>query len=307
MSTSLPILSDLKAQHSSQKSEVALCLQPVERCLADDRFHDYILGEYLPSGVFENHLRSVNLLFESFALAGVEEKGRALVAHLREQLGAFRTVWGIKFAPSKPTILGWELYFYDFERIHPDLNLPHLIEIFAPFLAIEATEPFPLPWHMVSVSFGIQELQKAHAPLPLNVYVDARSYELIGKRLELRNLYTFHHPRTEIDQVIHRLKCSLHLQAQDRESLVQLLPPELLRCDRVCVANKRWADALYFSQISTTAVRRFLQTHRWPEHFLRYFDHYSREMQHLRWDVGRDFRWTPDGLVTEKTGFYGSF
>ena len=278
---------------------------PLERAAAGDLFHDYVLGAYDPLAPPEGKLRSLNLLVESFAMGGVEAEGLEVVRRIREGYGRFRTVWGIKWN-RRTEALGWELYFYDFDRIHADCSLPHLREILAPAVHVDAEEPWPLPWHMFSIEVAREHLT-GPVPVPAHVYIDMRSYELSGKRFTFENVYTFHDPRTEVDDILHRLRSSVHIEP-GRHNLAALLPPPLFRCGRICVANKRFSDALYFSRIPTAALRWFLDRHGWPDPLQRFVAQNGPDLGHLLWDVGVDFR-SEGGRPpeVEKMGVYGSF
>jgi hypothetical protein len=277
----------------------------LEPCSPQDRFHDYVLGAYEPLAPPEGKLRSVNLLVESFAVAGLEARGLDVVRRVREGYGPFRTVWGIKWNRASEA-LAWELYFYDFERAHTSCSLPNLRAILAPVLAVDAEEPWPLPWHMFSIEFARAELE-ARAPAPAHVYVDMRSYELSGKALRFENVYTFHDPRVDVDEVLHRLRSSLHFDAHAHD-LAAILPPRLFRCGRLCVANKRASDAVYFSRIPTGALQWFMDRHAWPEPLRRLIASAPERWSHLLWDVGTDFRSEGGGAPQVwKTGIYGSF
>ncbi len=276
----------------------------IERCDEADRFHDYVLGEYASLAPHRGKLRGVSLLLASFAALGVAREGAALVDLVRRVLGPFRTVWGIKQAPDRG-VTGWELYFYDFERAHADLAIARMREALAPVLAISAEEPRPLPWHMWSVEVTPEHLRR-EAAAAVDVYVDMRSYKVRGRACAFENVYTFHDPRTEIDAVLHRLRSSFHLDLR-RDNLGALMPPSLFRCGRVCVANKRSADALYFSRIPTSAARAFAARHGYPAPLVRFFDEHAAELDHLLWDVGLDFRGDTGPVRITKTSLYGSF
>jgi hypothetical protein len=277
---------------------------PALRCGPEDRFHDYVLGEYAPLAPHEGKLRSVNLLFESFALLGVEREGRGLVERVIGALGPFRTVWGIKQVPGTG-LVGWELYFYDFERTHADLAIGRVREALAGAIAIDAEEPRPLPWHMWSVEISPAHLRREQAA-SIDVYVDMRSYKIRGKACAFENVYTFHDPRADIDAVLHRLRSSFHFDER-RGDLRALMPPSLFRCGRVCVANKRAADAMYFSRIGTRAARAFVAANGYPRAMARFFEAHEAELSHLLWDVGVDFRGDDGPLRVTKTSVYGSF
>lgn len=277
---------------------------PPERCGPDDRFHDYVLAEYAPVAPALGKLRALNLLVESFALAGLEREGLALLTAVRAGLGPYRTVWGVKRHHDTGE-LGWELYFYDFQRAHADLTIPRIAAILAPHLQLAGDEPRPLPWHMFSVEFGPEQL-RAQAPASLDLYIDMRSYKSEAGTLRFENIYTFHEARPQIEEILHRLRACVHFDPQ-RDALNKLMPPQLFNCHKICVANKRHTDALYFSRISGSALRRFLADHHWPEPIQSFMHHHADALGHLLWDVGVDFQ-RRDGLATPiKSGFYGSF
>lgn len=278
---------------------------PLERCGPDDRFHDYVLVPYQPPSEATGRLRSLNLLVESFALAGLEREGLEVMRLLREGLGPFRTVWGIKQYGATGSPHGWELYFYDFGREHHDLSIERVRTLLAPAITVDAVEPFPLPWRMFSVELSPTVLRRL-ASAPLDVYLDMRSYKVRGDRYELENIYTFHDARSGIDEVLHRLRASVHFDHR-RDSLARLIPPSLLRCARICVANKRRADAVYFSRLPTPALATFLATNGWPEALSAFVARHADDLSHLLWDVGMDFAREGDALATRKTGVYGTF
>ena len=105
-----------------------------------DVLSDYTLDPYDPRTDPTGKLRSVNVLFESFAIAGVEREGRRVVEALREGFGPFRTVFGVKFhAPDH--VAGWELYFYDPRREHADVDIDRIARILRPALHVDARPP----------------------------------------------------------------------------------------------------------------------------------------------------------------------
>ncbi|MBK8254636.1 MAG: hypothetical protein IPK82_18480 [Polyangiaceae bacterium] len=277
--------------------------QTLERCEDGDLFHDYVLGQYTPLAPHTNKLRSVNLLYRSFAECGVSSEGTHLVHHVRNALGPFRTVWGIKTLAGK--ITGWEFYFYDFARTHADLSISRMCGVLAPLLTVDCAVSRELPWHMWSVEFSPQHLQKK-ATSAVDIYIDMRSYKAHGSTLAFENVYTFHDSRKDIDAVLHRLRSSVHFD-DARDNLGALIPPWLFRCGRMCVANKRRADGLYFSRIATPAAQRFVAERAFPESVVRFFAEHRGELDHLLWDVGFDFVGDTEPLVITKASIYGSF
>jgi hypothetical protein len=293
----------------TERASVAsrLATTPLELCTSGDRFHDYVLGEYEPLSSPEGKLRSVNLLVESFAFAGVEAQGLAVVDRIRRDYGPYRTIYGIKWNHASRA-MSWELYFYDFARSHADCSLAGLREIVAPEVRVDAEEPWTLPWHMFSIEVTREQLESPSSapPVAAHVYIDMRSYELRGRTFTLENVYTFHDPRAQVDEILHRLKSSTHFDP-NRHNLAALMPPPLFRCGRVCVANKRSSDAIYFSRVPSGPLRWFLERHSWPEPLRALVTGAGDRLDHLLWDVGVDFRSCGDDPAIQKTGVYGSF
>lgn len=286
-------------------SAARLAVSELEYTARGDLFHDSVLRAYEPVAAPEGKLRSLNLLVESFALAGVEGEGRALLEQVRRDLGPFRTVWAIKHSRDADVPLAWELYFTDVERTRADLSIERIKKIVAPILPVDAEEPWPLPWHVFSVDFAPSHL-RGQGAASVHVYIDIRSYELRGRNFVLENIYTFHHPQEKIDEILHRLRMAVHVNAR-KENLARLLPPSLLRCYQVCIANKHQADGIYFSRVSTAAFQEFIETHTWPGPLLRFVAEHRPLLGHLLWDVAFDFRTMDGGLQVPKTVVFGSF
>ncbi len=287
-----------------------LARAPLEASRADDRYYDYTLRPYQPVAATQGKLRSENVLVETFAREGVEREGLAVVEALRASLGGFRTVWGVKHHARRAQ-LGWELYFYDPQRTREVISLPAVLGALAPLVKIDAAA-VDLPWHMFSIELSPAHL-RGEETAPVHLYLDTnetkgvdRSYVLRGGELAFENVYSFHDPATEIDEVLHRLQFSV-FKPPGRRALADLIPPELFACHHVCVANKHAADALYFSRITTAQLLFALARFGWPEEVRRFVAERSDRFDHLLWDLGYDFA-APDGaLQIEKSGFYGSF
>lgn len=280
---------------------------PEERWRAGDATLDYCLLPYdAPRAPSLDAWRNVNLLYASFAEAGVETEGREIVERLRTGLGAFRTVWGIKrHAGTGAT--SWELYFYDHRREAKDLSIARVRELLAPVVNVDAEEPQAIRWLMFSVEFTADDLRRRN-PVAAHLYVmdTGLSYELKGREFTFESIYRFLDPRTEIREVLRLLERSVHLD-RSKVLLSEVLPPELVRAYHVCVANKRTADAVYFSRVSTAAFAWFLERHGWPEYLRSIVTHKRAQLAHHLWDVGFDFRAVSGGIELRKSGVYGVF
>lgn len=285
---------------------------PEERVAPGDRFLDYVLTPYRPLVAPEGRLRSVNALYRSFALAGVEDEGRRSVECLRAGLGPFRSVWGVK-RDHATNALAWEYYFYDPPRQHPDLSIAAVCAHLAPAFEVRAREPRPLPWQMFSIDCTV-EILKGRAAADVHVYLDTnrtkgvdRSYVLRGDALEFENIYSFHDPRRDMPEILHRLKYAA-FTSRAEVHLGRILLPELVDCGTICVANKRRADAIYFSRLTTAQLLSGLEQLGWNESVTDYLRERAADFEHLFWDLGFDFRCEADGSFSVgKSGFYGSF
>ena len=191
------------------------------------------------------------------------------------------------------------------ERAHADLSIARISELLAPHLQLAGSEPRPLPWHMFSVEFGPQQLRAA-ATASLDIYIDMRSYKSEAGNLRFENIYTFHEARPQIEEILHRLRACVHFDPK-HDALQKLMPPQLFNCHKICVANKRTSDALYFSRVTTSALSKFLADHRWPEPLQTFARDHADDLGHLLWDVGLDFQRRDDHATPIKSGLYGSF
>jgi hypothetical protein len=290
--------------------------RPLERTDPTDTLHDYTLVPYDPVEDPTGKLRAVNALVESFALAGVEEEGARVIDLLRTGLGPERTVFGVKFLvpdDADVQVAGWELYFYDPPRERADLDIGAVASLLSPALFVDARPPRALPWHMFSVEFGVPHLRE-RAPAAVDVYVGTnprqkgtdRSYKLRGEQLVFENVYTFHDPSSEVDELLYRLRYGVHFSRAEHP-LSALIPPELFRCGHICVANKRHADALYFSRITTDQLLFALKFLGFRGELPGWLAAHASLLGHLLWDIGFDFVCEGGRLRFRKGGLYGSF
>ncbi len=272
---------------------------------------DYCLLPYTPETTTEADLASVNLLRWSWQAHGVLAEGEALIERLRNALGPNQVVWGIKHRHGQPDAASWELYFYRRPHNPPDYTLAHVAEIFAPIRVSGAIPPF-WRWLMFSIELDVHQL-RGEAPCTANVYVETSglSYKLRDDAPpELENHYLFRDPQSGIDDILTRLQASVHVRPHPL-TLAQLLPPRLMPCLHVCVANKRYADAVYWSRVDIHQLQFFLDLHAWPTGLRAYIRQHAAQLTHLKWDLGADFQQnhetTGSGLTFTKSGIYGSF
>jgi hypothetical protein len=126
----------------------------------------------------------------------------------------------------------------------------------------------------------------------------SRSYTVLADgALALANLYTFHDPRREPHAIVARLSAGVHTGADPRGAAA-VIAPGLERCRRLCVANKRHCDGLYFAGVDTDRTVQFLLAHGWPAALAALLDHRRERFAHLAWDLGLDAVAGPDGKTT---------
>ena len=83
--------------------------------------------------------------------------------------------------------------------------------------------------------------------------------------------------------------------------------PELIDCRTVCLANKRTTNTVYYSEVNVTQLLWFLDWMDYPNDFIAFVMNHRHELDHLRYDVGVDYR-VRDGQVERiKSGVYGVF
>ena len=260
----------------------------------DEPRYDYCLLPYpRQPATAATEWMSVNLLRASWADHCVLDEGDHLLRRLRNGLGVGQVVWGIKHRhlhDNRDEAVSWELYFYRRPHNPPEFDLPRIAGLFAP-IAVLAALPPGLPWLMVSVEMDIYQL-RGERPCHASVYVPTTglSYRAWPDQPpELENHYLFRDPRREMSDILAALTASTHLPRTPR-ALAQVLPPQLLACHHICVANKRRADAVYFSRLDVHQVDWFLRRHGWPERFLTAWQRQKPGLGHLVLDVGVDFR-----------------
>ena len=274
----------------------------------NDRHFDYCLEPYEPRRSPRGGLRSESLLWQSFRVAGAEPRVAESVRALQHACGRDATVWGVKYDGSQ---LFWELYFYDPQKRDAAVTATRVGETVAPFYRIDATVRESVPYFMFSYDLRVDTAARGRVD-GLNLYLAeprghaGRSYTVQGERMELENHYVFLPPKTDVHEVVARIRSSTFVDF-DRVSLAELLRPQLFSCRRVCVARKRTCDALYFSGIDVDQWLWFLRAYEYPRDFVSFAERCRGRFEHLRFDVGIDYRSGPDGrLARPKTSFYGT-
>ncbi len=281
-------------------------VRPLPRTAETDRFFDYCLQPYDPLRDPRGKLRSEALLWNSVDVAGASPTLEDVLDAVQCRAGRDMTVVGIKHQAGR---LWWELYFYDRLKEDPAVRASSIIDAVAPWIRVVPQPRETVPYFMFSF-----DLQPDTAPgdsidvinlyLPYYEVQGGRSYKLSADRLEMDNVYRFLHPKTEIRQIVHDIRQSVFVD-HTRVPLSRVLLPELIDCNRICVAKKRFADAVYYSGIDVGQLVFFLRTFGYPLPIIAFVEAHRGALDHLRFDVGVDYVMEPDGSVTmTKSSYY---
>ncbi|RYX90579.1 MAG: hypothetical protein EOO28_29005 [Comamonadaceae bacterium] len=285
--------------------------QPLEFSEPGDRFYDYCLWEYPAAAPADGKLRSVNLLSQSFDSEGLGAQAHALVAALRADLGISRTVWGIKHENGR---ISWEFYFYDYARRQRTCSVARVLEVMRPWIASGLAVSESVDYFMFSIDIDAGLLSQ-RAPLrELQVYIgnvgstvsSGISYQLTQEALQMKNFYFFFNARTEVRQIVDKVRSSVFLDL-DRFNIDSVLWPELRECQTIVVANKRGHDGVYFSRITIDQLILFMNRMQFPQAQIAFATAHRGQLDHLLWDVGIDYRMEGGALKILKSAYYGVF
>jgi hypothetical protein len=288
-------------------AEVAVA-RPLVYVTDADRFFDYCLQPYDPLRDPRGKVRSEALLWNSLTVAGAPASLDDALRAIQRTAGRDMTVFGIKHQAGR---LWWELYFYDRLKEDAAVRAASIIDAVAPWFRIVPRPRETVPYFMFSFDVHPDTAEGGTVDV-VNLYLPyyevqgGRSYKLSADRLEMDNVYRFLHPKTEIRQIVHDIKQSVFVD-YTRVPLSRVLLPELIDCNRICVAKKRFADAVYYSGIDVGQLLFFLELLRYPAEIVAFVEAHRSQLDHLRFDVGVDYVMQPDGsVVMTKSSYYGT-
>lgn len=276
-----------------------------------DPCRDYCLWDYPRPRPAEDKFRALNLLLHSFALAGALPRGHAIVEAIREEIGSFRTVFGIKW---DGTALAWEFYFYDYRRRDREVSIPRVLHAIAPHHTARIAPAEHLPYFMFSLDI---DPAPPHAPRPLDVihaYVgnpgstvsSGISYGLRPSGITLENLYFFFDAATQRHAAADKIRSSPFFDVTHCP-IAAILLPELVECRTICVANKQTHDCIYFSGVTVDQLLHFLAALSHPPAMIAFLAANRGNFDHLLFDVGFDYRFEDGTLRRLRSGCYGVF
>ena len=272
---------------------------------------NYCLWEYSRAAPAEDKFRSVNLLFQSFDHAGADERAFAIVDAIRDAIGPFRTVFGIKLLGDR---LAWEFYFYDYKRLERDISISKVLAAISPFIECRVRPNENLPYFMFSLDLddelarGARDMDVVHMYVgnPGSTVSSGIAYALRAESTTLENFYFFFDAATQLDEAAAKIACSAYYDSSQLP-IDEILLPELRACQTICVANKQTHDCVYFSGIDVEQLLFFLTRLKYPAALVSFVRENRDNLDHLLFDVGIDYRVQDGRLVTLKSGYYGVF
>jgi hypothetical protein len=276
-----------------------------------DHYFSYCWWPYHPVASVTDKFRPVNLLYQSFDLAGVEDSAFELVRTIQQAIGSFRTVYGVKVIGDR---LAWEFYFYDYKRQERKVSIGRVLEAIRPQVAspIQANEN--LEYFMFSIDVdgdlvtGRRDLDVVHMYIgnPGSTVSSGIAYALTSRSTTLENFYFFFDAKRDLSEVADKIRCSAHVDAGQVE-LGRILVPELRSCNTICVANKKTHDTVYFSGVNVEQLLFFFHMLDYPSAIVEFVTRHKSKLDHLLYDVGFDYRAQGEQLVILKSGYYGVF
>jgi len=294
-----------------QKGKRAMHSFDLEYAREDDVLYNYCLWEYRPALSPAGRLRSVNLLRHSFHYLGADPAMYDLVDALRWEIGMGNTVWGVKKTGDR---MGWEYYFYDYRRRDRERSLSRVLHVMSPWVRSSVVPDENLHYFMFSLDVddellrGERDLDCAHIYIgnPGSAVSSGICYARTADGMRLENFYFFFHPAGRMEEIVGKVSCSAQIDGT-RIPLDDIIRPELRDCHTICCANKQRSDCIYFSGITIDQFLFFLQWMEYPRPLVSFVrDSYSL-LDHLRFDVGFDYRMEEGELVILKSGYYGTF
>jgi hypothetical protein len=317
-----------------ERAESAMSLvERFEHSTAQDQFYNYCWWPYVPVAPVENKYRPVNLLFQSFDRAGIDERAFELVRRIQEAIGLFRTVWGVKWLPDAPHALddrpslqplaprataggqlAWEFYFYDYQRREREVSVTRVIEAIKPIVRCDVPINESLPYFMFSLDVNGDLVTRARDLDVVHMYIgnpgsrvsSGIAYAVTAQQTKLENFYFFFDAKRDLRPAAEKILCSAHVDPA-RMDIDRILRPELRDCHTICVANKQVNDTAYFSGVNVDQLLVFLRLLRYPAEIVDFVQQNRGKLDHLLYDVGFDFIARGEDVIVLKSGYYGVF
>ncbi|MCX7166750.1 MAG: hypothetical protein NTV11_10800 [Rhodocyclales bacterium] len=283
----------------------------LEYAKANEAQFDFCLWEYPAAKPCAGKLRSISLLAESFEEQQASKRAMEMVQAIRQDFGDSRSVWGVKQTGIE---IGWEFYFYDYERTSRSRSIQRLLETIRPWVPCQVETSERNPYFMFSIDLSRELLAGQGELEELQMYIgnigslvsSGICYEVTRQQTRLKNFYFFFYARTEVREIEGKVCSSAYLDAANF-NIDSVLWPELRDCQTIVVANKRYSDGVYFSRIRLSQLLWFLKRMEYPESQIQFVESNMDRLDHMLYDVGFDYRMEEGRLKILKSAYYGVF
>jgi len=288
---------------------MSILVPTLERVGPRDRFADYCLWDYEPRTPPTGKLRSSNLLWRAIEAAGGDSRLRQACEALRDGLGPFRTVFGVKKFGDR---LSFEFYFYDYARLGRVVSIPKVLDALAPFVDCDMSYSESRPYFMFSIDLDADVVNRRRPLDTINIYVgnpgssvsSGICYELTRREFRLANFYLFFNAHKDMADIRSKIACSAHFDLPGLP-MDEILRPELRDCGVIVVSNKKFSDGVYFSRINVDQLLGFLRCERFPAAIVDFATLHRDGLDHMLYDVGIDYRIEGREVIVTKSAFYG--
>ncbi|HVC84592.1 MAG TPA: hypothetical protein VNC12_05005 [Solirubrobacteraceae bacterium] len=272
---------------------------------------NYCLWEYSAAQPADDKFRSLNLLLQSFDHAGLDLRACDIVEAIRDAIGPFRTVFGVKQLPAR---LAWEFYFYDYRRRQREVSIARVLEAIRPFVRCDLRVSESLPYFMFSLDLdaelaaGRRDMDVLHMYVgnPGSTVSSGVAYAMRAASTTLENFYFFFDAASQLAEAAKKICNSAHFD-DTWLPVDAVLVPELRECKTICVANKQTHDCVYFSGVDVRQLLWFLERLAYPQAIVSFVRDNLSNFDHLLFDVGFDYRMQAGELTVLKSGYYGVF
>ena len=281
-----------------------------ERMRPGDPYFNYCHWPYEPPVSGIDKFRPSVLLLRAIAEMPHGQWVAEAVRAIQCGLGNFRSVYGVKQIDGQWAL---EVYIYDYERVDRIASVERLSASTGKFLTFPKVDP-TIPYFMFSFDLTEQVAARDGQSDVVHIYVgnpgstvsSGIAYEFTHSSRRLENFYFFFDAQTQQQEIIDKMECGVFFESS-RISIDELLRPELKSCHTICLANKQMCDTVYFSGVNLEQFVFFLCWQRYPEEYIRFVRDNRRDLDHLLFDVGVDYRALDGHIEFVKHGFYGVF
>ncbi len=265
-----------------------------------DLFRDFCQWDYAPpSPPAQGTLRQAALLWQSLAPLPHGAALTGMFHAIRDCVGPFGTVWGIK---SGPAGLTWELYFYDYDRDARRIGLAALSASLPGLFAPGLTDADRWPWFMASIEFDATTVASGRIG-QVDLYFEAEGGTISagvsevwdGRARRAKNDYRFYRSVEDRDLLLQDLAKVPPLPAP--------FAPGRYGEEVFVISRKAVSSAAYASRVGIDGTIAFAEETGFDPSLARFLRRHRDGFAPYLFDLGIDYR---DGRLL-RSAIYGIF